>query len=227
MIILDLDDTLINHSRAQMAAAARFGECYSARIPDYDANGFSNRWKEVAEVHFQSFLEGDISYQEQRRRRLRTILDDDSVSADDADEMFETVLAHYEAAWQLFPDVIDFIKANKSHGLGIISDGSQLHQEKKLKALNVYHHFDFVMTAESTGLCKPDAKLFHKACLLAKVKPEEAYYIGDNFRKDALGASAAGLKGVWLNRNNEPDMNNTAIKGIQAVSCLSDFVYLK
>ncbi len=225
MIIVDLDDTLINHSLAQRAAAARFGECYSEKIPDYDANCFADKWKNVAEIHFQSFLDGDISYQEQRRRRLRAIFLDDSVTAEDADEMFVTVLTHYEAAWQLFPDVMDFIKANKQHGLAVISDGSQLHQEQKLKAMNIYHHFDFVMTAESTGLCKPDVELFHKACLLANVKPEETYYIGDNLNKDALGASAAGLRGVWLNRNDMPYINNEAPMGIQAVSTLSDFIY--
>lgn len=229
MIILDLDDTLINHSLAQRAAAIRFGECYAHLIPDYDATCFENRWKSVAELHFQSFLDGEISYQEQRRRRLRSILGDETISANQADDMFVTVLAHYEAAWQLFPDVNDFIEANKHHKLGIISDGAKHHQIKKLQRLNIIHHFDFILTAEETGLCKPDSRFFLRACELANVQPELTYYIGDNLNKDALGACAAGLKGVWLNRDDKARANSTqrnlTTTTFKTITTLSEFVY--
>ena len=227
MIILDLDDTLINHSFAQRAAAAKFGEKYAHLIPDYDSSSFVTKWKSVAEYHFQSFLDRKISYQEQRRRRLRTILADQKLTDKQADEMFATVVFHYEAAWQLFPDVNDFINANKQHRLGMITDGSKWHQMKKLERLNINHHFEFILTAEDTGLCKPDPRLFIWACEIAKVKTEHSYYIGDNLNKDALGASAAGLKGVWLNRDDKnvcqykPDVKTTS--RFKTIRSLSEF----
>jgi putative hydrolase of the HAD superfamily len=49
-------------------------------------------------------------------------------------------------------------------------------------------------------VAKPDAAIFERACSVFGVEPGSAAYIGDRLATDALGASAAGLLGVWLDR---------------------------
>jgi len=51
-----------------------------------------------------------------------------------------------------------------------------------------------------------------------RVKPETACYIGDHLHKDAIGASTAGLRGIWLNRKRHP-----VPEDIEAIVTLADF----
>ncbi len=53
------------------------------------------------------------------------------------------------------------------------------------------------------GVAKPDARIFEVACSEFGVRPEQAVYVGDRLRTDAIGAARAGLTGVWLNRRGD------------------------
>jgi putative hydrolase of the HAD superfamily len=52
-------------------------------------------------------------------------------------------------------------------------------------------------------MSKPDPAFFLRACAAAKKDPQDVIYIGDHPNKDAIGASQAGLNGVWINRSQE------------------------
>ncbi|MBN8707961.1 MAG: HAD family hydrolase, partial [Verrucomicrobia bacterium] len=220
--ILDLDDTLIDHHSAEQNAARLFGEEHAAGIPDYDESGFVQRWHDIAELHLASFLRGEIDFQEQRRRRIRTLFKNPQMFDDDADVLFGRFLRQYQASWIVFPDVIEFLERHQSEGLSVLSDGSQKQQEKKLTRTGISHFFSFVFTSESTGLSKPNPRLFRHVCCIAGVNAGETSYIGDSLEKDALGASDAGLRGVWLNRNAKP-----APEGIESISSLRDYIPIK
>ena len=72
-------------------------------------------------------------------------------------------------------------------------------QMKKLVDLKVDHYFHFVVTSEETGQDKPFSKMFSYALEKAQVKPEEACMLGDNFKRDILGANQLGMDAYWLN----------------------------
>lgn len=200
MIFLDIDDTLLDHSRAEKTAALKFGQRYSNEIPQYQASSFLGTWRTVSELHFDEFLNGFISFQDQRRKRMQSIFFDRHLTQEEADERFNEYLNIYEDSWELFPDVLPFLEQNKCFGLAAISDGEQKQQESKLEKTGILPYFSFVLTAESAGISKPSPKIFHEACRLAFCEPSDAYYIGDNLPKDAVAAKLAGLKGIWLNR---------------------------
>lgn len=202
LMLLDIDDTLVDHSSAEKEASIKFGQQYENDIPDYEGSEFPAIWKTVAENHIAKFLSKEITFQEQRRRRIKNIFKSSKLSDNDCDNLFQSYLNHYEKAWSLFSDVIEFLEKHSEFTLGVLSDGEQHQQEKKLEQMGILIFFDFVLTAESTGLSKPDARFFNIACDLANCRSYEAYYIGDNLKKDAIGAQNAGLNGVWLNRNN-------------------------
>lgn len=203
MIILDIDDTLINHSGAEMVAAQKFGMKLKKTIPQYNEATFNSKWHEITEYNIQTFLKGEISFQEQRRRRIRSVFNDQNITNEQADDIFNIYLKFYEDSWTLFPDVIPFLQSFKNHGYGILSDGSQNQQEMKLEKTGIRAFFKFVVTAEQMKMSKPDPMFFMKACELGNTTPSETFYIGDNIKKDALGAFNAGLNGVWLNRSKK------------------------
>lgn len=219
MILLDLDDTLVDHSGAEATASVMFGKQYAHSIPAYVGEQFMHRWHEAAELHIASFLRGEIDFQEQRRRRLRTIFDKDEMSADEADTIFSDYLRHYEASWQIFPDVLQFLKSHVDEGLAVLSDGAQAQQEAKLMSTGIMPYFKFVVTAESTGFSKPNPAMFHLACDLGGKRPQDVCYIGDNLNKDAIGACNAGLRGLSLNRTGRETRED-----VESISSLTDYL---
>ncbi|MDI6410107.1 HAD family hydrolase [Streptomyces albus] len=51
------------------------------------------------------------------------------------------------------------------------------------------------------GAAKPDPAVFHAACAAYRLRPAQVVYVGDRLSTDAEAATAAGLRGVWLDRD--------------------------
>ena len=64
---------------------------------------------------------------------------------------------------------------------------------------------------------KPDPRTSELACLRLGVPARAAVYVGDQREVDALAATAAGLRGIWLNRNG-----GAVPPGVEAVGNLTD-----
>ena len=58
------------------------------------------------------------------------------------------------------------------------------------------------MTSQEIGTSKPHAPIFLAALQKAGVQPHEAMHVGDQYQSDVLGAKAAGLNPVLLDRGN-------------------------
>jgi len=108
---------------------------------------------------------------------------------------------YYDANLRLFPDVKPLLKALGDRPLGIITNGAPERQQAKLVRVGLQGRFDPVVTAGEVSIRKPEARLFHVACARAGVAPAETVHVGNNLAHDAEAARAAGLRGVWLNRN--------------------------
>jgi len=106
-------------------------------------------------------------------------------------------------AWVVYPEVNETLTALKQQGarMGVISNfDERLPTILKNKGLAGY--FDFILCSRVFGAEKPDAAIFEEALKSAKCRPEEALHIGDS-KKDYLGARAAGMRGLLLNRKGE------------------------
>ena len=95
-----------------------------------------------------------------------------------------------------FADVVPGLqRLSRLVALGSISNGFADLGEIGLAPL-----FKVSLAAHSFGSAKPDPALFHAACDALGVVPAEAVYVGDDLHLDVVGAQAAGLRGVWMNR---------------------------
>ncbi len=198
MIFFDIDNTLVDHSRAELNAASQFGEQYSDSIPNYNSD-FPKNWHTVAEKHIESFLSKKITFQEQRRLRIREIFQQDR-SNSEVDTLFADYVKFYELNWKLFSDVQECLSRLSGFDLGIITDGSRIQQRDKLINTGIGSSFKVILTAEESSYAKPNVCFFAEACHLANENPSDCWYIGNNLVKDALGAINTGMRGVWLHR---------------------------
>jgi len=167
-----------------------------------DQDDFIGQWRAATETYLQMFIDGQISFQEQRRQRLRNIFRQ-PFHKREADALFEQYLGLYEDSWELFADVIPCLDRLAPLDLGIISNGNTSQQRQKLEDLGIIDRFDTIVVSEDIGISKPDSQIFLHACKAANQTPSDCFYVGDKLETDALAAGKAGLTGIWLNRYDQ------------------------
>ena len=93
-----------------------------------------------------------------------------------------------------------------------------------LDTLGLGRHLDFVIDSSRVGVEKPDPRIFRIALERARLRPEQAAYIGDLYSIDVLGARAAGLRAVLMDPGGcwPPRDCPTAPTALHAVRLLLD-----
>ncbi|MER8048019.1 HAD family hydrolase [Streptomyces sp. NPDC094032] len=200
-VLWDIDDTLFDYARADHDGM-RAHLTAEGLVDGYDSvDQALGRWKELTALHWRRFEAGGVDFQEQRRERVRDFLGEPGLSSPGADAWFERYVAHYEAAWELFPDAVPVLELLAGEYRQAVLSNSSIHnQERKLRVLGVRDRFEAVLCAAELGVAKPDAGAFHAACTTLGLAPEQVAYVGDQPDIDARGAVEAGLRGIWLDR---------------------------
>jgi putative hydrolase of the HAD superfamily len=199
-VIWDVDDTLFDYTGADRAGM-RLHLMAEGLLDAYDSvQQALARWREVTDVQWARFSAGEVSFEGQRRDRVRVFLGEE-LTDDDADAWFQRYLTHYETAWALFPDVLPVMDAlAASHRHAVLSNSSLHVQDRKLRALGVHHRFETILCAAELGISKPEAGAFLAACESLGLAPHQVAYVGDHPEIDGRGAADAGLLSVWIDR---------------------------
>jgi putative hydrolase of the HAD superfamily len=190
-VLFDLDDTLTDRSRSIERLAGRFLERF----------GLDLAGCEIEEV-IREIREGDRGGYAPR----------------------EDLGAHLQSSlpWRKSPSVeslVDFWRGNfprcnversgvsstlqtlHQHGLklGVISNGSTDSQNTKLEVMGIRSLFSAVLISEEVGIKKPDPRIFRMGLEKLGVNASEAIFVGDNPLLDVAGATAVGIRAIWLN----------------------------
>lgn len=215
-VLLDLDGTLLDHEGASSAA---FLAVCNRWVPNLAAEQHAaalSHWRALEATHMRAYLDGKLSFAEQRRQRVRGILETfghDRIATNDAelDELFAAYLPAYQAAWRAFDDVpqaMSFFRKAPG-GVAVFSNGDRAQQRAKLGALGLAPEPRLFVPAD-VGAPKPQPEAFLRACLAMGTDPARVLYIGDDLVTDAMAALKAGLMGCWLQRRAVP---NSSVEG--------------
>jgi len=196
-VLFDVDGTLIDHDHAQGASSASVHR--KLGLPG-TVEAFQASWHEALERYYARFLSGELSSQEQRRARLRELVDP-ALSDAAADDLILGYLEVYLSHCRLYPEVEWVLGQLSAYPLGIISNGELAQQQAKLARNGIAHHFVTLVMSAECGIAKPAPAIFHLACSRMGVHPSRAVYVGDRRDIDAEAALAAGLHAVWVDRH--------------------------
>ncbi|MFF4835744.1 HAD family hydrolase [Streptomyces sp. NPDC001315] len=202
-VVWDVDDTLFDYTTADREGMrAHLGA--EGLIDGYGTPEQAlAHWREITDLQWARFAAGEISFEGQRRDRVRVFLEVELSDAE-ADAWFERYMGHYETAWALFPDVLPALDAlAASHRHAVLSNSSLHVQDRKLRVLGVRDRFEAVLCAAELGVSKPEAEAFHAACDALELAPHQVAYVGDHPEIDGRGAADAGLLSVWIDRDGQ------------------------
>jgi putative hydrolase of the HAD superfamily len=206
VVLFDLDDTLFDHQRSVALGVTAKRRAHGGVLAEADDAEEAHRWHHLEEVHYGRYLHGELDLQQQRRVRVQEFLAHHGIQVDDdsADAWYADYLAHYDRSWVLHDDVLPALDALEASirgvQFGIITNAELNFQTPKLDKLGLSRRMRHIVASGEVGFPKPDPRIFHHACTLFGVRPENAVYVGDRLQTDARGAADAGLTGVWLDR---------------------------
>ncbi|MEV6960815.1 HAD family hydrolase [Streptomyces sp. NPDC051207] len=199
-VVWDVDDTLFDYTSADRAGMRGHLAAEGLLAAYEGVEQALDRWREITDRQWARFAAGEVSFEDQRRDRVRAFIDRDLTDAE-ADAWFQRYIAHYEAAWALFPDVLPVLDALAgSHRHAVLSNSSLHVQDRKLRLLGVHDRFEAILCAAELGVSKPAPAAFRAACDALGLAPHQVAYVGDHPEIDGRGAAEAGLLSVWIDR---------------------------
>ena len=218
MIFFDIDGTLFDQENAEKLAAIHF---FKENKAELQIN--QKEFMTIREIYHNNFLISllkGVSAQERNRMLMRDLFGH-QLSNEIADQKTNDFLKLYKQNWIPFHDVIPCLEQLKSKhlNLGIICNGDYDRQIDKLHTLGVRNYFDVITITNKKDLAKPNKHIFLEACNEANIKPEQAYYIGDNLVYDAIASKNAGMNGIWINRKNR-----TTYDDLNVIHSLNDLM---
>lgn len=209
-IFFDLDITLIDVKKAQYAAISELYWEYGFNAKT-DLNSFIKKWDEITDYHYAFYTRKEISYEEQRCRRIIDLFNTYNVElARSPLGTYEVYLRSFENNWCLFDDVYEVVETlyNKGYKLGVISNGDLAQQKDKLRRTGILDFFEIVTTSSEYDYSKPDPRLYETIIERFGINKDEMIMIGDQVEKDVIPCLSIGIDAIWLNRTNKENTEN-------------------
>lgn len=183
-VAFDLDNTLINFmsfKRKSALAAAR------AMV----RNGLKGTPGKVAKEIFGVYDEYGIEYQ----KTFSTYLWKKGIRDFNQFEKMQqaAIVAYLDCQFHVlkpYRGVVPLLKRMRKRGLKIclVSDASRRNAWRRLALSGLQGLFDVVITHDDTGEFKPHPSPFKILLRKTKLRPEQIIFVGDNPRRDILGA---------------------------------------
>lgn len=238
LVCFDAGFTLI---RPRQTMAERLARVLSAHGHSAGEEDLRRAWEAADEWFWEEYHRpgnrtwtDDALIDETWRSYHRLMLREVGIS-DSEHRLLDAVLASQFAAegWEAYPDALVCLEAlrtgaerrtrNAARHIAVISDwGSNL--PDVLSAAGVDRYVDFTLASGAVGIAKPSPELFALACERAGVPPREAVMIGDSYRADVVGARAAGMDGVLLNRRGHAEGVDAGVAVIDSLEELPPLV---
>ncbi|WP_157254103.1 HAD family hydrolase [Nonomuraea typhae] len=216
-ILFDLDGTLMDHRAAADAGVTAWVE---SRSPGHPRLAEAPRlWQDLEETYLTAWHEGACTLEEQRRERVRGLLEALTLAVpDDLDAAYAAYTAHYREGWTPYPDVHETMSLLGGYRLGVLTNGSAPIQSAKMSAIGLAGLGPVLSGDVLGGLFKPAPGCYRAAAQVMGLAPQEILLVGDDLTNDVTAPAAAGMRSVWLDRAG----GGTAPPGFGSIATLSE-----
>ncbi|WP_020142821.1 HAD family hydrolase [Terracoccus sp. 273MFTsu3.1] len=226
-VLLDVDDTIVDTQEAMVAAGTEAAAAIWPHRSGVDHRAMAQRYYDDPERWFPRYASGDVPFDTMRSGRLAEVAVAFGLEVPDgAHQSFEDAYAPaFRSAQRLFPDVPGLLSTAEQEGLpvALLTNSAHAPTRVKLEALDLAERFEVVVTTDTLGFGKPDLRVYLEACRLVGAQPHRVVCIGDSIEWDVLGAQAAGLRAVWLDRRGLGTSEPVAsVRGLDEVSAALD-----
>ena len=204
-LLWDIDGTILNFELAERAAIRslferfKLGDCSDEMLMYYS---------QINKRYWQLMESGKIKKDKMLVERFIEFFSNKGINADIAAEFNKEYQIALCDTIVFNDDAIDIIKhQKKTCKIIIVTNGTEVVQEKKLERSGLNDIVDNVFISELVGFEKPNIKFFEKVILEVGIKDlKEALIIGDSLTSDIQGGHNIGIDTCWYNPKNEENI---------------------
>ncbi|MFL3662172.1 MAG: YjjG family noncanonical pyrimidine nucleotidase [Polaribacter sp.] len=196
-VFFDLDHTLWDFEKN---SALTFEKIFLENKIDLDIEDFLKVYVPLNLQYWKLYRNEKVSKEALRYERLKKSFD--AVNYNVSDALIDTLatayidnLSNFNHLFEGTLELLDYLK-EKKYSLHIITNGFEEVQNKKMINSKLYPYFEQIITSESVGVKKPDARVFEHALDVSKAKKENSIMIGDSLEADIHGAINVGLSAI-------------------------------
>ncbi|MFL5244824.1 MAG: HAD-IA family hydrolase [Gemmataceae bacterium] len=147
------------------------------------------------------FANGLATSELRETERWRAIVAQTLEDLPDSNAVFRELFAHFSrsTSWRSDPDsaVVLAELAQRGYLLGMASNfDSRL--RSIIREMPALQHIRQLVISSEVGWRKPGPQFFHALCESAKLPPQDICLVGDDWTNDFQGATAAGLRPLFL-----------------------------
>lgn len=197
LFLFDLDDTLLDYQKSEQLSFAQAVE----EVGFFE--DLTELFAQFRAINFElwlSFEAGAISREHLKVERWRRTFLAHALELDHerASHLYFESFAESAVLVDGAKQVCEALSALGE--VGVITNGVDEVQKRRLAASGLMSHISFVSTSEAAGFAKPDVRFFEHIARMAKpFNKNEAIIIGDRLEADIVGAMAYGIKSCWFN----------------------------
>lgn len=220
-IFFDLDHTLWDFEKNTEEAIKEIYELYDFSKYPFTLNEFVKYFHETNNLLWDKFNHRLIGREELRDSRFIIVLGNLGINEEDVPrdigEAYLKIAPNKSGVLPYTYQVLDYLYPK--YKLHIISNGFDDVQHRKLKAANLYHYFDKIITSDNSGYRKPQKEIFEFAMNCAHASRADSIFIGDNADTDIVGALNAEMDHIYYNpeKNQHSYKVNYEIESLQEI----------
>jgi len=207
-IYFDLDDTLLDHTKAQTKSLS---EVYQAfRFDRYiSLADFERNYHQINKDLWIKYGKHEISKEQLKRRRFEYTFEKSAIQADWS-SVSHFYMQRYQQNWRWIIGAEDLISDLSNRlPIGFLTNGFKDVQKKKYSVFNLDQYSTTFVISEEVGIMKPQPGIFKHATKLAGCQAHEILYIGDSLISDVKGGVEFGWNVVWHNYDRITDNGQT------------------
>jgi len=126
----------------------------------------------------------------------------------------------------LIPGAIDTLVHFKNTGtaIALITNGASDFQRQKIERFDLARYFEHILVEGEFGAGKPEKSVFTHTLGILGVSPENAWMVGDDLKRDILGANEVGIFSVWVDWQNKGLPDNSPARPDRIITTISELI---
>lgn len=209
-IFFDLDDTLIDHKKAQERALVDLWSLLP-QLHNIKPDEFTSTYSEINKRLWEAYRNNEIDRTTLKRRRLEQTFETLQAGKLEWKEVDKLYMDCYQHHWEWIDDAREaFVKLSRLFDVGVMTNGFIEVQEKKFKHFSLHRYSRHLIISEEVGYLKPDTRIFDYSAGKAGYDAGHLLYVGDSYNSDIIGGMESGWKTAWFTRDEAGNDDNVA-----------------
>ena len=200
-IYFDLDDTLLNHKKAE-ENGLRDVHSHFEEVNTVNIDKLIDVYHHINKGLWDEYGAGKIDRKILHRRRFEETFIALEIPSELYAEAGQVYMNYYRNHWEWVDEAEQaYQKIADHYKVGLMTNGFAETQKMKIDQFGFENTTSHIVISEEVGVMKPNPKIFDYATDLVKVDRPDILYVGDSLNSDVKGGKHANWQVAWYTAN--------------------------